>query len=82
MRLLLSIVSLVSVLLAANSFAADLIVFAGAGLIKPMQELKQNFEQAHQIKIKIHYGSSGEIFGQLSAGQAADVFIPGVEKYT
>lgn len=80
MRLLLSIVSFV--LLATSSFAADLIVFAGAGLIKPMQELKQNFEQTHQIKIKIHYGSSGEIFGQLSAGQAADVFIPGAEKYT
>jgi len=80
MKLLLTIVSVV--LFAANSFAADLVIFAGAGLIKPMEELKQNFEQAHQIKAKVHYGSSGEIFGQLAAGQSADVFIPGAEKYT
>jgi len=62
--------------------AADLIVFSGAGLIKPMEELRKNFESTHHITADIHYGSSGEIFAQVAAGQPCDVLIPGAEKYT
>jgi molybdate transport system substrate-binding protein len=67
---------------ATNVLAADLMIFSGAGLIKPMEEMRQNFEQKHSISIDIHYGGSGEIFACLAAGRAADVFIPGAEKYT
>lgn len=62
--------------------AADLRVFSGAGLMKPMEELRKNFEQQHDVSIEVHYGSSGEIFGMLSMGQECDVFIPGAAKYT
>lgn len=62
--------------------AQDLKIFSGAGLIKPMEELRTNFEKKHNVKIDVHYGSSGEIFGMLSMGQNCDVFIPGAEKYT
>jgi molybdate transport system substrate-binding protein len=70
------------VLWAASCGAADLIVFSGAGLMKPMNELRSNFEAEHQVKIDIHYGSSGEIFGMLKMGQNCDVLIPGAAKYT
>ncbi len=66
----------------ANGFAADLMIFSGAGLIKPMEEMRHNFEQKHNIRTDVHYGGSGEIFACLAAGQPADVFIPGAEKYT
>lgn len=79
-RWLLVLCSLVFV--AANAFAADLIVYSGAGLIKPMEELKGNFEKLHGIQADVHYGSSGEIFSQVAAGQPCDVLIPGAEKYT
>ncbi len=78
-----SILSLLLVLaLALPASAADLRIFAGAGLMKPLEELRQNFEQQHGVTIEAHYGSSGEIFGMLAAGQNCDVFIPGAEKYT
>ncbi len=59
-----------------------LTIYSGAGLIKPMEELRVNFEQNNDVKIKVHYGGSGEIFGMLGIGQCCDVFIPGAEKYT
>ena len=62
--------------------AADLMVFSGAGLIKPMEEMRLNFQSRHGVAVDVHYGSSGEIFGMLAAGQPCDVLIPGAEKYT
>ena len=69
-------------LLSVHCHAADLMIFSGAGLIKPMEEMRTNFEKAEGIEVGVHYGSSGEIFGMLAAGQPCDVLIPGAEKYT
>jgi molybdate transport system substrate-binding protein len=68
--------------LVGSAQAADLKILSGAGLIKPMEELRQTFEQDHNVKIDVHYGSSGEIFGMLAMGQKCDVFVPGDEHYT
>jgi len=65
-----------------NVYAADLVVLSGAGLMKPMEEMRKNFEKKHNLTVDVHYGSSGEIFGMVAAGQACDVLIPGAEKYT
>ncbi len=67
---------------AMPAFAADLVVFSGAGLMKPMEEMRKNFQGRHKIEAQVHYGSSGEIFGVLAGGQPCDVLIPGAEKYT
>jgi molybdate transport system substrate-binding protein len=72
----------ICIAISGNCFAADLIVFSGAGLMKPMEEFRSNFEQMHGITVDVHYGSSGEIFGQLAAKQPCDVLIPGAAKYT
>ncbi|MDD9304168.1 MAG: molybdate ABC transporter substrate-binding protein [Desulfobacter sp.] len=62
--------------------ATDLTIYSGAGLMKPMEALRTNFEKDHNVEIKVHYGGSGEIFGMLGMGKCCDVFIPGAEKYT
>ena len=66
----------------SSAFAEELRIYSGAGLMKPMEELRHNFEKSHGVTINVHYGSSGEIFGMLGVGQTCDVFIPGAEKYT
>ena len=80
MRFLLSL--LIVLLVAGNVFAAGLKVYSGAGLIKPMEEMRLNFEKKYNTTIQVHYGSSGEIFGMLAMGQPCDVLIPGAAKYT
>ncbi|EHP83841.1 molybdate ABC transporter substrate-binding protein [Methanotorris formicicus] len=56
-------------------------VLCGAGLMKPMNELIQNFENETGAKINVHYGGSSELFGVL-ATTGGDIFIPGAYKYT
>ncbi|ACN13292.1 ModA3 [Desulforapulum autotrophicum HRM2] len=75
-------ISILLLILVGNSYAADLIVFSGTGLIKPMEEMRKNYETQKKIQVDIHYGSSGEIFGMIAAGQPCDVLIPGAAKYT
>lgn len=86
-RALMCVLQLVAIItlclgLGAMAQAEELRIFSGAGLMKPMEELRQNFEKEHGVTITVHYGSSGEIFGMLAMGQNCDVFIPGAEKYT
>lgn len=70
-------------LLAIPAWAGpDLTIYAGAGLMKPMEILRADFEKEQGVTIKVHYGGSGEIFGMLGMGRCCDVFIPGAEKYT
>ena len=78
----ISVLFLAAFLMAGNAFSADLMVFSGAGLMKPMEEMRQNFEKAQNIQVGVHYGSSGEIFAMVAAGQSCDLLIPGAEKYT
>jgi molybdate transport system substrate-binding protein len=70
------------ILWTGQCLAADLVIFSGAGLMKPMEEMRKNFESTHTVTVDVHYGGSGEIFAQVAAGQPCDVLIPGAEKYT
>ena len=58
-----------------------LTIYAGAGLMKPMDELKVGFEQKYKIPVQLVYGGSGELFGMIAVRKAGDVFIPGAAKY-
>ncbi|BBO78220.1 molybdenum ABC transporter substrate-binding protein [Desulfosarcina widdelii] len=44
--------------------------------------MRKNFERQRGVTVDVHYGSSGEIFGMVAAGQPCDVLIPGAAKYT
>ena len=80
MRLFLAL--LMSLCVLGTGWAGDLKVYSGAGLIKPMEEFRANFEKSHGGHVDVHYGSSGELFGLLGMGQPCDVLIPGAAKYT
>jgi len=54
-----------------------IVVCCGAGLMKPMNEIIKKFENNKGIKVEVHYGDSGELYGMLST-TGCDVFIPGI----
>ncbi|OEU57259.1 MAG: molybdate ABC transporter substrate-binding protein [Desulfuromonadales bacterium C00003096] len=76
--LLLLLLSLPNIGLAKQE---PLTIYSGAGLMKPMDELKAGFEQQYQIPVRLIYGGSGELFGMIAMRKAGDVFIPGAAKY-
>ncbi len=76
--LLLLLLSIPSISLATQE---PLTIYAGAGLMKPMDDLKVGFEQQYHIPVRLVYGGSGELFGMIAVRKAGDVFIPGAAKY-
>ena len=72
-------------MLAGDSSASGnktITILAGAGTMKAMNELKENFENNNPgVNIDIRYGGSSELFGILETQKDADLFIPGDIKY-
>lgn len=65
-----------------NAFEGrQITVCSGAGLIKPMNKLIENFENETGANVQVRYGGSAEIFGTL-ASKECDIFIPGDYYYT
>lgn len=61
----------------------ELTVFSGAGLKKPMEEIKSEFEKSNpNVKINYIFAGAGQLLSQLELGNKGDVFITGsVDSY-
>lgn len=81
MRFIISLYCTLLFFLPGSCLAADLLIYSGAGLMKPMEQLRTDFENSRNVSVDVHYAGSGEIFGRLGMGQCCDVFIPGADKY-
>jgi len=66
----------------APSVAAPtpLLVYAGAGLKKPMEEIKATYEKNHAVDIQYVYAGSGQLISQIQLSGKGDVFIIGSEE--
>lgn len=72
---------LLFLLLGSSSFAADLFVFAGAGMRLPLTELGHNFTKETGIKVVYDFAGSGRLGGKILMGVKPDLFIPGSDKW-
>lgn len=61
----------------AAALAAELKVFAGAGLREPVEAVAKLFEQENGTKVTIEYGGSGQLLARIKETGTGDVFIPG-----
>jgi molybdate transport system substrate-binding protein len=61
--------------------ARELTVCSGAGLIKPVEELRAAFERERGVRVVANYAGAGELMAQLAVEQRCDVFLPGASKY-
>ena len=58
-----------------------LIVYAGKGLIHPIEELKKEFEQREGIPVSVIYAGSNTLLNSIKTTQRGDIFIPGSSSY-
>ena len=61
--------------------ARRLQIYCGAGLMRPMEELREAFERESGMAVDVAYGGSGALLGRMGADQSCDVFIPGASKH-
>ncbi len=55
--------------------------YCGAGLRPAVSEIVENFEEETGIAVRINYGASNILLGQLQANPEGDLFMPGDEAY-
>ncbi|HPJ30094.1 MAG TPA: molybdate ABC transporter substrate-binding protein [Methanothrix sp.] len=70
---------ILAVNLAISGCAADdsLLVYCGAGLREPMEEIAELFEEQEGIEIQYTFGGSAQLLAQIELYQTGDLFMPG-----
>ncbi len=58
-----------------------LLVYCGAGMREPMDEIAQVFEKKEGIKIEYTYGNSAQLLSQIELYQRGDAYMPGALAY-
>ncbi len=55
----------------------SILVFAGAGLKAPLEEIGPAFTQKYGIQVQYNYGGAGTLVSQMNLTRKGDVFMPG-----
>jgi len=58
-----------------------LMVYSGAGMRKPMDEIGTLFEQKYGVSVNYNYGGSNTLLSQIELTQQGDVYMPGATMY-
>ena len=91
---LIAIAAIVCVTAAAFYFASEtpqapmpsgesktLMVYSGAGMLKPMDEIGTLFEQKYGVTVNYNYAGSNTLLSQIELTQQGDVYMPGATMY-
>ena len=60
----------------------SILVYCGAGMRAPMNELGIQFEQEYGVKVVCNYAGSGQLLNQIELAQQGDVYQPGAMHYS
>ena len=76
-KLLISFLIILSLsLITINTYAGDkLLIYSAAGLIKPMEEITDNFKKEYDINIQLQFNGSGVLKNQIETIKKGDIYI-------
>lgn len=77
--LLLSIFSMSSA--RAEAPRADMLIYCGITMIRPMTEIARAFEQREAVKITLAQGGSEDLYQSLKRSRLGDLYLPGEPTY-
>jgi molybdate transport system substrate-binding protein len=65
----------------AEETGESLLVYCGAGLREPMDEIAEMFKAEEGITIEYTYGGSAQLLSQIELYQNGDAYMPGAKSY-
>lgn len=72
---------LILIILSGSLFSDNLVIYAGAGLLEPIEKIADIFENENKIMIDVFYAGSGQLYGKMNFTEECDVFIPGSQMF-
>jgi len=64
-----------------ESSGEELLVYCGAGMREPMDEIAMIFEEKEGIPVRYTYGGSAQLLSQIELYQEGDAYMPGALSY-
>lgn len=55
----------------------ELIIYCGAGMKKPMEDIGKGFTEKTGIPVTYNYAGSGQLLAQMELSQKGDIYMPG-----
>ncbi len=80
-RLFLSVALLLAAPAFAQSAKAELLLYCGITMVRPMTEIAQTFEKRENVRINIAQGGSEDLFQSARKSAAGDWYLPGEPSY-
>lgn len=81
---LFMIIFLSTLITATFSYAkaqTELLFYIGITMVKPVNELVNNFEKENNCKIKILQGGSQDLYNSIKSSKLGDIYLPGSISY-
>jgi len=64
-----------------TTYAESIMVYCGAGMREPMDEIGVVFEQEYGTEVKYNYAGSNALLSQMELTELGDVYMPGATMY-
>jgi molybdate transport system substrate-binding protein len=65
----------------SDSAAKELLLYCGAGIRPPVQQIAETFEREHGVKIVIDYAGSEVLLSKIKLARRGDLYMPGDKDY-
>ena len=66
---------------ATHGEQGTLLVYCGAGMRKPMDEIGRLFEDRYGVEVNYNYAGSGQLLSQMQLTKRGDIYMPGATYY-
>ena len=60
---------------------ADLIIYSGITMVRPLNVLVTEFEKKNNVNIELKQGATGYLYGTIQSERTGDIFFPGSDSY-
>jgi len=65
----------------ADASKAELLIYCGITMVRPMTEIAQNFEKRENVKVTLAQGGSEDLYQSLKKSGVGDLYLPGEPTY-
>ena len=65
----------------SDSAAKELLLYCGAGIRPPVEQIAETFEREHGVKIAIDYAGSEVLLSKIKLAKQGDLYMPGDQYY-
>jgi molybdate transport system substrate-binding protein len=65
----------------SDAGAKELLLYCGAGIRPPVEQIAETFEREHDVKIVIDYAGSEVLLSKIKLARRGDLYMPGDEYY-